>query len=182
MVRNYSSSCTITDNSIFAFDFVVRDRARNGFYAAVLGGTLCIFGGVGYLLGKELFGGGATYPLIDEAVALIEQDKQLIKALGPAPLSIFGTSDGRRRRPAVRKDLSADGRQLVEAQFYVKGDQGRGKVHLRVAEQEDGQWEKQFLTVELPGHPPYFLIKSRPANNSIGGWNPFSRLFNGRDK
>lgn len=137
---------------------------------------LTAVGGVGYLLAKELWG---TYPLVDEAVALIRDDPALQGSLG-RQLSVFGPGDGRRRRPLVHTSLGPDGRQLVEASFYVQGEQGtRGRVSLRAMEREPGQWEKQLLAVDIPGHPTHYLIRSTPlrVRSAPSGWNPFSRWF-----
>lgn len=134
-------------------------------------------GGVGYLLVKELW---ETYPLVDEAVALIKDDPTLQGALG-RQLSVFGPGDGRRRRPFIHTSLGPDGRQLVEASFYVQDEQGtRGKVSLHAIEKEPGRWEKQLLAVDIPGRPTYYLIRSTPIKKAqplLAGWNPFGRWF-----
>lgn len=131
---------------------------------------------MGYLLAKELWG---TYPLVDEAVALIQDDPTMQESLGRR-LSVFGPGDGRRRRPLVHTGLGPGGQQSLEASFYVQGEQGvRGRVSFRAVEREPGQWEKQLLTVEIPGRPTHYLI--RPASPKLrmpsSAWNPFSRWF-----
>lgn len=127
---------------------------------------------------SELFGKG-MYPLIDEAVEIIKRDAQLVNELGGS-LAVFGASDGRRRRPIIHKHLGPDGRQVIEAQFFVEGNAQRGRVVLKATETEDGCWKKEMLVVDIPGHPTHYLIKPAPItliSNNRSGWRPFSKWF-----
>ena len=117
--------------------------------------------------------------MIDEAMEIIKKDAQLVNELGGS-LAVFGVSDGRRRRPIIHRHLGPDGRQVIEAQFFVEGNSQRGRVALKATEAEDGSWKKEMLAVDIPGHPTHYLIKPTLialTSNDRSGWRPFSKWF-----
>jgi hypothetical protein len=151
----------------------IADKSRNGFYAVVLGGTVCLFGGIGYVLLQELLLPGGTYPIIDNTLSL--HQTELESLLGPN-LSVYGMSDGRRRRPAMQQSIANDGRRVVDAAFFVEGCNEKAKVTVQAVEGEDGVWEERYLALDLPGKPRLILVQ--PLTKIINsGWNPFSRWF-----
>ncbi len=175
--RLYSNCNGLNYYSDFDNRFIVTDKSRNGFYAVVLGGTLCIFGYVGYVLAKELVSPNGSYYIIDQTVKKLESDPETCEHLGGPPFQIYGTSDGRRRRLNTNQQILEDGRKQVNAVFWIEGGLRRAKVTVNVVEDEDGGWRERYLATEVPGEVPRILVRPVEEIKRSSVWNPFSRWF-----
>ena len=158
-------------------------KATNFLYGTVFLGAASVFGGLMYLLGKDLLGTTSVYTAIDEAVERIEGNPHAVQLLGGLPLSVHGHGGGRgggRRRPAVRESFTAEGARCLEASFFVEGQQGTGQVSLQTVEDEQGRWRERYLAIQVPGHPLQVLIQP-PAEpiQRPSGWRPLQRLAAG---
>lgn len=161
----------------------MREKSRTGFYAVVLGGTVCLFGkptfklspigGLGYVIVKELLAPNGSYHIIDQAVDRLRQNTKVHELIGGSDFKFYGMGDGRksRRRPIIHQRLLEDGRNCIDANFYIEGDR-RARVTLQAVEGEDGRWEERYLALDLPGQPTQVLIQPiiKPRTEN---WHPF---------
>lgn len=78
---------------------------------------------------------GGGYPIISQTVERLEQDARVAEMLGGSKLAVHGVGDGHgRRRPVFKQSLMEDGRQTIDAVFYVQGARNRAKVTLQAVE------------------------------------------------
>jgi len=162
----------------------LRAKAANGFYAAVVTGTVVMMGGLAYVIGKELVSPGGIYPAIDSAVKRLEHDTRVQNLLGPGTLALYGPMPadgdlrGGRRRPLIKESLLLDGRRNIDASFVIRGSNESARVAMTLLEGEKkGIWHEDYLALELPGQPTQILI-SPPLKPVVrSGWNLFSRFF-----
>lgn len=150
----------------------------NFLYGGVMLGAASVFGGLVYILAKDMLFQDGAYALIDEAVAKIEANSQIIQMLGGLPISVHGyTSNRGRRRPAIHESHTAEGARTIETSFFVQGQHATGRVSLQVVEDEEGRWKERYFAVEIPGHPAQILVHpvvqldSRPDR-----WHPLARF------
>lgn len=151
---------------------------KNFLYGGVMIGAASVFGGLVYILAKDMLFQGGAYAVIDDAVAKIEANPQIVQMLGGLPLSVHGyTSNRGRRRPSIHESHMPDGARTMETSFFVQGQHATGKVSLRVVEDEKGNWKERYFAVEIPGHSPQILVQpvvqvdSRPNR-----WHPLARF------
>lgn len=153
-------------------------RAKNFVYGGVMLGAASLFGGVMYILVKDMLFQNGAYAVIDNAVGKIETNPQIVQMLGGLPISVHGyTSNRSRRRPAIHESFTAEGARCLDTSFFVQGQLATGKVSLQVVEDEDGKWQERYFAVEIPGHPPQILVQPPPIQlQRPGGWHPFGRF------
>lgn len=158
-----------------------RDRpgpAKNFLYGGVMLGAASVFGGLVYILAKDMLFQDGAYAVIDDAVDKIEANSQIVQMLGGLPLTVHGyTSNRGRRRPAIHESHTADGARTIETSFFVQGQHATGRVSLQVVEDQEGRWKERYFAVEIPGHPAQVLVQpvvqvdTRPER-----WHPLARF------
>lgn len=158
-------------------------RPLNIIYGGIILGATGVFGSLLYFLAQDMLSESGTYKMIDQAVHRIEDDPRLIQMLGGLPLAVHGYntlgSNGRagRRRPIIHETYSpATGAKQLETSFFVKGPIETGRVIIRMVEDEAGGWKDQYFSVEIPGQPPYFLVRP-PSQPSPMQRSPFKRFM-----
>lgn len=158
-----------------------RDRpgaGKNFLYGGVLIGAASVFGGLVYILAKDMIFQDGAYAVIDDAAAKIEANPRIVQMLGGLPLSIHGyTSNRGRRRPAIHESHMSDGARTMETSFFVEGRHATGKVSLQVVEDEEGRWKERYFAVEIPGHPLQILVQPAVGVDShTNRWRPLARF------
>lgn len=153
-------------------------KGKSFLYGGVMLGAASIFGGLVYILAKDMLFQTGAYAEIDRAVDKIRGNSHLVQLLGGLPISVHGYTGNRgRRRPAVHEYHDAQGARCMDLSFFVQGQLETGRVSLQLVEAEGKEMEPRYFSVEIAGQPLQVLVQPPHMHAEPRRPSPFQRLL-----
>ncbi|KAJ1981692.1 mitochondrial import inner membrane translocase subunit tim21 [Dimargaris verticillata] len=120
----------------------------------VIATGLVILGGVPYLLFSDLVGSEGHMKWFSDALQRVRHSPDAIQLVG-TPIKGYGDPSSSRmaRNRPIAHNMMVDrhGVEHMLIRFYIEGPKNSGTVKVDLCKAPNGQWQYQYLLVEVPG-------------------------------